>query len=163
MNDTTKQKCKNNFFLGKTLLSESIAEFRKLHQARPRGDFRLTTLSSRLCMLAGSNAGIDGFQLYIDKHKKFLFSHSSRFKAHISFSFFTWEEPYICQECETNLSRSRNLNRHERTPTGKKPYQCPKCGTGFSRSIYLNLHEHTHTGEKPYQCKESEYFFLTKN
>ena len=85
MNDITKQKCKNYFFLGKTLLSESIAEFRKLHQARPRGDFRLTTLSSRLCVLAGSNAGITRFEMYIDGHKKFLFLHSSRFKAHISY------------------------------------------------------------------------------
>ena len=84
VNDTTKQKCNNNFFRGKTLLSESIAEFRKLHKAKPRDDFRLTTLSSRLCMLAGSNAEITRLGLYIDRHKKFLFSHSIRFKAHIS-------------------------------------------------------------------------------
>ena len=121
MNDTTKQKCNNNFFRGKTLLSESIAQFRKLLKAKPRDDFRLTTLSSRLCMVAGSNAKITRFELYIDRHKKFLFSHSSRFKAHISCVFFTGEEPYICQECETDLSRSKNLNRHEQTQTGKKP------------------------------------------
>ena len=81
------------------------------------------------------------------------------FFIHKKIYIFFVQNTYICQECETDLSRSRNLNRHERTHTGKKPYQCPKCGTGFSRSIYLNLHEHTHTGEKPYQCKESEYFF----
>ena len=106
MNDTTKQTCKNSFFWAKHFCPKASLNLGN-YIRQGRG-----TLSSRLCMLLGSNAGITRFELYIDGHTKII--------AHISY-FFTGEEPYISQECETDLSRSRNLNRHERTHTGKKP------------------------------------------
>nr|XP_034963334.1 zinc finger and SCAN domain-containing protein 12-like isoform X1 [Zootoca vivipara]XP_034963335.1 zinc finger and SCAN domain-containing protein 12-like isoform X1 [Zootoca vivipara] len=72
------------------------------------------------------------------------------------------EHGHWCLECGESFQDAWQLDRHQKTHTGRKRPECPECGKSFRDISHVLRHQTVHTGEKPYSCSECGQSFTQK-
>ncbi|XP_053235483.1 zinc finger and SCAN domain-containing protein 12-like isoform X2 [Podarcis raffonei] len=72
------------------------------------------------------------------------------------------EHGHWCLECGESFQDEWQLDRHQKTHTGRKRPECPECGKSFRDISHVLRHQTVHTGEKPYSCSECGQSFTQK-
>ena len=100
------------------------------------------------------------------------------------------DQPYMCNQCNTNDSQNNSLNIHRnsytvakyscnycnqtfsikrkylthmRIHTDVRPYDCSECEKKFIQKAHLKVHMRIHTGDRPFQCTVCEKAFSQKS
>lgn len=74
-------------------------------------------------------------------------------------------KPYICRECNSEFTKSDNLDRHRTKHLEILPFKCTEsgCTETFARKDGLDLHMKTHhSTERVFECKQCPKTFVRK-